>query len=206
MAAEEPLYGYATRAPLTAAEVRLLVSRSLAIQAYATLEQSLCRLFTYLSGTSDHVGATVFFRLTNSQSRIAILEQVMCLKHPGSHRTFFKSLIKMLKPLDGTRNEIVHWHTVQVVGGGIADYKLEPPNFWVWQPTTRTHDAESLAEFSIKCDYVSRAVNIFTWVLRGEPDLPEELHELCRRPLTYPPPPHGLSVLTRTAPPSPPQL
>jgi len=92
--------------PLTDGEARLLVARSLAIQDYATLEQSMCGLFAHLSGTPNHVAATVFFRLTNSQSRLAILDQLMRLKYGAEYRPFFNSLTKMLRPMDGTRNEI----------------------------------------------------------------------------------------------------
>jgi hypothetical protein len=198
------LYGYGVE--LTDSEVRLLVARSLAIQDYGTLEQSLCRLFTLLSETPEHVAATVFFRLTNSASRLAILDQLMRLKYGSAHRAFFNSLVRMLKPMDAARNEIVHWHTVQVVGSGVHEHQLQPPNFWVHTPTTPFHNANGLAEFSVKCDYVARATNIFTWVLSGQPpDLPEGLHELCRQPLAYPPPPHGLSVRRRGAPDAQPQ-
>ena len=194
--------------PLEDGVIALMVARSLAIETYATLEQSLSRLFGHLSDTSDPVAATVFFRLTNSQSRLAILDRLMRLKHGDQHRPFFNSLVKMLRPMDSQRNEIVHWHPVQVVGGGVSRWELNPPGSWLTSADgigTPVHDDASLSAFATKCDWLSRATNIFTWVLRGQPGVPEGLHQLCRQPLTYPPPADGLSVRTREAPEAPPQ-
>jgi hypothetical protein len=51
----------------------LHVLRARAINEYANVEQSLCRLFVVPLGTDLQLGAIVFYRITNSRSAIKLL-------------------------------------------------------------------------------------------------------------------------------------
>ena len=168
-----------------------LIARSQAIQSYAHVEQGLCGLFAHLSETTPPVAATIFFRVTNSPSRIAILDQLMRRKHGASNRLFFNSLTKALRPLDGCRNEIVHWNTVATVvdTDRATDFCLQPPNFWAWNRETPEWSTERLIGFAEECDFYWRLTNMFTWFLTGTPPAARgpPWPDIFRQPLTYPP-------------------
>ena len=51
-------------------------ARGKAIQAYATLEQSLCRLMGDLSGMSPESAAVIFFKITSYGARNSIIESL----------------------------------------------------------------------------------------------------------------------------------
>ncbi len=194
-----------------ASDARLLVARSIAIQSYANLEQSLCLLFAHLSDTNHQVAGTIFFRLTNSNSRLAILDKLMRMKHGGDHRLFFNSLIAMLKPMDGRRNEIVHWHQsanilVSDDGALVTDLVLTPPNFWIADENTPEITVEVLEDFDVKCDFVGRLITVFTMteLAKASPMQPAWLG-IFEQPLAYPPPDGHPGLRQPKAPPVPPQ-
>jgi hypothetical protein len=174
------------------AEHRMMIARAIAIQAYAALEQSLCFLFAHLSDTSQQVAGTIFFRITNAASRVAILEKLMRMKHGNANRLFFNSVIAAIRPLDGKRNEIIHWHTTVVVGDGPTPgeawlhLELAPPNFWVRDKNTPSILPEDMMAFEAKCDFWGRAINMLTMHLMHGP-LDGAWPEIFEQPLGYPP-------------------
>ncbi len=69
--------------------IELHVWRARAIQAYASVEQALSMLFSYLLGTSPDYGGIVFFRLTNTHSRNSILDQLLTKRHGGQFKVYW---------------------------------------------------------------------------------------------------------------------
>lgn len=169
-----------------------LIARSLAIQSYANVEQSLCDLFAHLSDTTLIVAGAIFFRMSNSASRLALLDRLMRMKYQDKHRLFFNSLISALKPLDGARNEIVHWHmAVDIMQEGHGDIfvgntTLTPPNFWARDDNTPEWNTESLNKFEDKCRFMFQVIMGLSDLLRGR-FVP--LPDIYDQPLSYPPPP-----------------
>jgi hypothetical protein len=123
-------------------ENALYIARSRAIDAYSRIEQSLSMLLSYLLGTSMDLAAIVFFRITNANSRNAIIEDLLAKRHgetykaywdgiPGTHNK--RGLFTWLRQLDADRNKIVHWAVVNNVAieGETAKstLSLRKPNF-----------------------------------------------------------------------------
>ncbi len=171
----------------------MLIARSIAIETYANLEQSMCLLFAHLSGTSNAVAGTIFFRLTNSASRLAILDKLMRMKHGSEHRTFFNSFISRMKPFDGRRNQVVHWHTSHTIrdiadGGLEAVPRLGPPNFWVRDDETPELSAADVRAFADEADFYSITIMTFTMMMLAKTmPMYEPWRGIFAEPIAYPP-------------------
>ena len=87
----------------------LWAERGKAIQSYALLEQSLSMLFSQLSDTTESVAATIFYKITSTAARNAIIEKLLRQKYSAKFNLFWNSYLRLLKPIDIKRNEIVHW-------------------------------------------------------------------------------------------------
>ena len=90
--------------------------RGKAIQSYALLEQSLCDLFGFLSDTKDEIAATIFYKITSTGSRNAILDKLLRRKFGNKYNLFWNIYLKSLRPIDTRRNEIVHWLSAAITG------------------------------------------------------------------------------------------
>ena len=55
-----------------ASEDQFWATRGKAVQAYARVEQALCRIFVDVSGMSQQVAAIVFFRITSASARLDV--------------------------------------------------------------------------------------------------------------------------------------
>ena len=199
---------------LTDIEARTLLTselnalRGVAIQSYARLEQSLCGIFGHLAGVTDQIAGIIFFKMVNARSRIAVMERLKRLKHGDAHNLFFNSIMSEAGRLDGVRNHVVHWHTIQTVNatdeGGTWTVFLSPPNFWDFDDNSPTMTFDDLREFDARCDLYSRALNL----LRGywlHPKRETTWRDIFEQPLRYPlPEGHPLTRLP-TAPPTQPE-
>jgi hypothetical protein len=90
-------------------------TRGHAIQAYAQLEQSLFRLFAHLTGLDHQPAGTIFFKITSSAARNAIIEKLFKQKLRDEFNLFRNSLITQIRPIDIQRNEIVHWNATNII-------------------------------------------------------------------------------------------
>jgi hypothetical protein len=68
------------------------VLRGRAINEYANVEQSLCRLFGTLLGTDLQLGAIVFYRITNTHSRNQILDDLLAEKHGLTYESYWSGV------------------------------------------------------------------------------------------------------------------
>ena len=59
---------------------QLWAARGESVQAYALLEQALCRVFALVSGMSPQVAAVIFFRIASAQARNDILDKLIRLQ------------------------------------------------------------------------------------------------------------------------------
>jgi len=171
----------------------LLLTRALAIQAYATLEFSLSTVFAQWLGTSVDVGGLVFFRITNAHARNRILDDLKKKRLESNYNLFWNSLLSLIRTIDQRRNEIVHWHIVNNIDLSIpheqaSKLTLNPPTGWGSGAGTSINEQE-LAEFILKCDFVSRAIVMFSAIGTDRAvDLDEVWLNIFQQPITYPPP------------------
>jgi hypothetical protein len=173
--------------------------RGKAIQSYAGLEQSLARLFSALAGTTQEMGATIFFRIASADTRRNLIGKLFQIKFREQYNLFRNSLLKQLKPIDNERNEIVHWNVVNTVGAdeeGKTKSKLtlNPPATFP-SLNSVSKDASQITTFAKKCDFYAAFVGMFPVItIEGFSATPvEEIHkrpwlEAYSKPIEYPPP------------------
>jgi hypothetical protein len=179
----------------------LFIARSIAIQAFATLEQSLCFTFSRFAGVDAGVGALIFFKISNQRARNSIIEKLIKRKFERKYSAFWNSAFKWARVLTERRNEIVHWQLLQhrEIKEGVLDLnappkeaKLVPPNFWWSDENTPSLEVEQLLEFEQNCEYLARNINMFNFFTSEQPNGPEAeratWQERFLQPIPYPPP------------------
>src|SRR5258706_2236980 len=140
-------------------EDQLWATRGKAVQAYARLEQALCRMFAGVSGTSQEIAAIIFFRIASASARNQILEKLIRLQHKDTYNLFWNSIFKAMPQIDGRRNEIIHWmvmskmelpHDESPTGVLVM---LRPPTYWSTLDDSAPQITNGdLLEFIRKCD------------------------------------------------------
>jgi hypothetical protein len=191
---------------------QMLLARASAIQAYAALEFSLCILFSLLLGIDIDRAGLVFFRITNTHSRNRILDDLREKKFGESYKSFWNSMMSIVRTLDQRRNEIVHWHVVQTIDltlphAQAAKLSLQPPAGWSSGSPASIADQE-LVEFMERCSFASTLLSMFGMVTM-QSNFPESSRapwlQIFEQPVAYPPPDtHPLSPNYK-APEVPPQ-
>ncbi|WP_425069044.1 hypothetical protein [Reyranella sp.] len=171
----------------------LWAQRGHAIQAYATLEQALCSLMAQFGNMAPRTAGTIFFRISNTRTRLRIVEELMKASVGNPYPDFWKQVQSLVGGLDGQRNEIVHWHTVQGVhvtekGGTLTGLTLAPPNFWAQSPAA--HTVETMKDFVQKCAFTSSLLNMYGSLLAGHlsGDAEKTWRGIFLQPVVYPPP------------------
>jgi hypothetical protein len=175
-------------------------ARALAIQSYALLEQQLGEFFAGLSDTDPIVAGIIFFKITNTGARNAILEKLFKYKYKGSYNLFRNSLLKQLPAIDTKRNEIVHWNTIHRLsstdeGELSGDLLLEPPSLWPEEPSEAALTINDLEAFRDKCRFYAQIIGRFAELvihrrtIFGWPqERYEAWHDVFDQAIVYPPP------------------
>jgi len=170
-----------------------LVSRAVAIQAYAKLEQSLSMLFSLWLGTPPEIGGLVFFRITSKHAINRILDDLKTKRLQDEYNLFWNSFLSFIRTLDHRRNEIVHWHTVNNIDLSVAyesasKLSLAPPTGWATKSSASLNESD-LADFIAKCDFASGLVVMFFGVQSQKSgDINEAWRDIFQQPIAYPPP------------------
>ena len=167
------------------------IARSSAIQQYATLEQSLCQLFSSLLGTAQNLGAIVFFKITAARFRLEIIEKLIKKTGKIEYLEYWKGVQVGCNKLDNTRNNIIHWNistdlNLTEAGTEVTAVSLIAPNFWDFDMSGAV-TLEKLANFASEADFISRSLNIFHSHVFGGLDQGDAWREIFRKPLVYPP-------------------
>jgi hypothetical protein len=187
-----------------AAQDQFWAIRGHAVQSYASLEQSLCRLFAALANTSDEIAGIIFFRISSTHARSKIIEKLFQRKFDDKYNLFRNSLLRELRPIDAERNEIVHWNVVSNISGDAAgaasvSVSLRPPGFLYNWKNSPEKDSHAILKFMEKCSFFARLLNIFLLVTGDHSPMPEADKkpwlDIFQQPIVYPPPAgHPLSL------------
>lgn len=94
-------------------------ARLLALKEYAALEHELCKLLRNLLNVSDSVASAIFYQITNTRARYAIIDSLIELNCDGRWKSWSK-IAKWLMPRDGARNSIVHWFEDELIVIGVG--------------------------------------------------------------------------------------
>jgi len=173
--------------------------RGHAIQAYASLEQSLCSLFQHLSGTTKDVASVIFFKITSSRVRDAIIERLLKKKYGNTYSIFWNSMTRLIDVISKKRNEIVHWSAVTVLDDkGFSGMRLCPPNFWDLRAESPFVTTAGLQNFIAECSFLACQCNMFSSfinplfraeIARGaSPEQMQTWHDIFQQAAIYPPP------------------
>jgi hypothetical protein len=175
-----------------AAQQQLLLTRAKAIDAYAGVEQAMCRILEVLLNTSTTKAGIIFYRVVNSRSRNTILSDLMKEEHGDRYKKYWNSIVKTVNRLDQTRNQIIHWHTdLGVHKGGLELILCQPINWFSDAPLSAI-GVEEMEVFSKNCDFVSGSLSVFSMFLRGDslrrPEPQATWHEIFQQEAVCPPP------------------
>lgn len=176
---------------------RPILARSNAIDAYANLENWLCLLLARLLGVEAKVAGIIFYRIANTRSRLAVLEAILKEMHGHDYSVFWNSLVREMKKIDETRNQIVHWHIHTIT---IGDYipteprkiatMLVPPNIHAMGDNTPMIGETEMNAFIERAEFVGALISYFQAYLGG--GIPEPIlgswRKIFHEPMTYPPP------------------
>ncbi len=181
-------------------DVPLQISRANAINAYASVEKSLCRIFGHLLTTELNLAAIVFYSITNTHSRNRIIDELLEKRYGTTYEAYWNGIpdthnkhgmFKIIRQLDQRRNEIVHWH-IGFHPDDIPRLGLTKPSIYpLIEPNSPSISVQDLNQFVEKADFVSRSLTIF-YVLISSPIVSEEealqpLQEIFQQPASYPP-------------------
>ena len=178
---------------------KLLIARSVAIEAYASMESALCTLLARLLGTTNDTASIVFFRITNAHSRNTIIETLIQHSHGEKFDTYFHGtagqpgvkrtpgLLSAVRQLDERRNQIVHWHRRD--SGERTD--LVPAYYWARDTEAEPIKADDLYAFAEKADFVMRSLMMFIHYTKPKWPFSDDEHrtwtQIFQRPGLYPP-------------------
>lgn len=186
--------------------------RGKAIESYAQLEQALCSLFAICTETKREIASIIFFKVTNSQARNAIIEKVVHQTFGSEYNPFLNSYLKELRNIDIKRNEIVHWSTaayctLDAKKRVVAGLGLIPPSYWANRPADQRILPKDLVEFDQKCSVFARLCIMFHSILKPPEDVPLDTawHDIFQQPLVYPLPEGHLLNQRPQVPDTPPQ-
>ena len=185
-------------------------ARGRAIQAYASLEQSLCSLLAKFGGINESVASVIFFKITSSRARDSILEKLLKKQHGATYSVFWNSVTKRVDRISQDRNQIVHWNAAVVVTDNGLEMQLIPPNHWEFRLDSPVLRVDDLADFITECSFLGQLCNKFRMFLG--PELAaclnsEQLQtwtDIFQQPLVYPPPSTHPLCQTTPAPETPP--
>ena len=156
------------------AEDQLAALRGRAIQEYGIVEQSVCQLFSHLSGTGPNVAGVVFFNVRDAHSIHRILRRPLEKRYGQQYSVFWMSLAALIRQCSEVRNKIAHWGVrVEVGDGGFQRLSLIPPNFWDLDSSIAPLTTEDIEDFVGRCAFASRLCNMFVRFLEG--DAPDEM-------------------------------
>jgi hypothetical protein len=169
-------------------------TRSQAIHAHVTLEQSLCLLFQSVTNIAPEMAGLVFFKITNSRARANLLDALIRKRFESKYNLFWNSFLKQLEAVDNRRNEIVHWvtatniGTLDSAGKPIVELTLIPPTFLHSAQPTAVINTKDLCDFIKRCDVFARLCNMFCLALTGKmgDERTKAWLQIFEQPLVYP--------------------
>jgi hypothetical protein len=181
--------------------------RGKAIQSYALLEQSLCSLMEHLGDIPESVAPIIFYKITSTGVRKAIIEKLLHRKHGSKFNLFWNQYLESLRPIDIKRNQIVHWLSVSNVKVDSestlhSGVMLVPPNFHAASEDGPHLTTKDLKAFSKKCSDFADLATIF-WKINTRPyefTSTESWMKIFQQPLIYPLPEDHLLFQTRATP------
>jgi hypothetical protein len=87
-------------------------NRLRAIEKYALLELNLVGLVEFLLGIDFNNAVAIFYRMTNTRSRYALIDDLLSQSRHRDFRKFWRSFERKQGQIDQTRNGIVHWISI----------------------------------------------------------------------------------------------
>lgn len=183
--------------------------RGQSLQAYHSLERSLCHVFAHAGKIDGDVASIIFFKITASRVRDAIIEKLMKKRYGNTYSVFWKSALPFMDHLSHTRNEIVHWSVAEIalVGTGMPNIvRLVHPNLVSIGQDPKPKSPADLQDFIEKCNFVTGLCSTFVVLLQAphvfdnDPAMRQTWIDIFQQPMTYPPPSSHPLYRTTSAP------
>lgn len=84
-------------------------ARLAALKQYSDLEFELCHVLRYALGVDAAAGAAVFYGISNTRARYAMISNLLRQRHKGAYRKAWSKIEGWVGPCDGDRNQLIHW-------------------------------------------------------------------------------------------------
>jgi hypothetical protein len=99
----EPINAYFEQFLSRAQNDEFWAIRGKSIAAYASLEHSLCLLFSHLTEMKPDVACTVFYKIQNYRFLGKIFDDLLQKKYLGNYDVFWKSFARHVQELNSIR-------------------------------------------------------------------------------------------------------
>ncbi|MEQ1929985.1 MAG: hypothetical protein ABL957_05560 [Parvularculaceae bacterium] len=178
----------------------MLLYRSDAIGAYGAFEQALSRCFIAVTKTEPRVGSLIFFNIVATRTRLSIIESLLKEKYYPAQRPFWVSALKLIRKIDDTRNQIVHWLPISelpVDKNGVASLNsrkspetwLRPPDYWKFAEGSGELSINDVLAFRHKTTFVAKNLDLWHIHVTGSlPDVTKPFEHRFQQSIPYPPP------------------
>lgn len=188
--------------------------RGKAVQGYAQLEFALSSVFGSCGRMPHDTAMTLFYKITNTQARNAMIEKLLHKRHKNKFNPFWNGYIKALRAMDIKRNEIIHWVAAANVGIDAeniihAGLSLIHPANMIDGEATIMGDAPRLlindmVEFEKKCGEFAGLASMFVMATDTHHDpngaLMTAWRDIFQQPFLYPLPADHLLFPKPSAP------
>ena len=99
-------------------------ARLAALKQYSDLERELSMVMRYALGTDHQAAVVVYYGITNTRARYAIIGKLLGTRDNGAYRKSWECIERWLTPCDTDRNQLIHWSEGEAT---IIDFQLEGP-------------------------------------------------------------------------------
>jgi hypothetical protein len=196
-------------AQLAAEHATLHFHRALAINAYANVEQSLCRLLAALLNIDWQNAAIIFYNVQNTHARNRIFDELLAKRHGSKYEAYWtgipnthprRGMSDLIRQLDQSRNEIVHWHIGRKMSEDERGWPAlqKPRAVPLIESQMKSLSVTELTDFIEKADFIERSLNLFCNFAgtdevnydRSDPAAwrVESWLQIFQQPALYPPP------------------
>lgn len=162
-------------------QVELYATLGLAITQWAHVEQSLLKVYWHAMGEPDNDSAAAcFYTIMNFNSKVAITDAALQVKHGGNEATIsrWKNIQNKLLKRAKRRNELAHFQTFWDMADGKLTGAIIPhmANPLVWagnQPISiqNGHKVRDIEAFRLKFAECFVDLENFFCFLRGQPEI-----------------------------------
>ena len=159
-------------------------SRMSVLDTYTELERFLAETLRTIMGCPPDVAYTIFYRVTNTRARYAIMTDLMKMRYGNAFNPSWKKMQKWLVQFDATRNHLAHWSAVMEIGPDGGAWTLRNPVVhFANSPETPDYNPETLQDVRTLMVHMGNVLMQFEMCLSRGPE--SALWQIFQQPVTH---------------------